>query len=605
VEYSITVRHETVMTSDIAPRRNYWAFGPFHDLAFILLTPLAILLAFTVAGKMGWVDGLVVFALASAMGHYLPGILRAYGDRALFHRYRARLIAAPLFLFASVLLLAWFNYNFVFLLVGLWGAWHWTMQVYGFARIYDARSGPKGTTPPLLERTVCILWFGMCVFVLNDVLQVIVTNFYESGGAVLPAESVLWFIRAWMGATAAVTVLYVVHTLLIVRDGGRPNPVKFIFILVTFVYLKYTAAQIDRPAVGYAMFEMWHDIQYLSIVWVFNLSRARKNPEAGGFIRFLFRPRAAMALAYVALCLAFGALTHAWHLFEDATWIRLAAAVVPGTAMLHYYLDGFIWRIREPETRAALGVDMSGQIGRFEKAPLRAFHIPAPVRHALLWLLILVPGSVLLVTESKGSDVRPPLYVYRDLVETFPNSPHAHFELGRVLQDMGQLREAREHFDRSLALSPNDYRTLTRLGALLADQGDLKGARTTFERALNIDSTNAELQNNLGIVLDELGELPTARVHLERALKIDPEYALAHGNLGIVLGRIGDLDGAVTHLERSLQIDPLQAPMQNSLGEVLLKMGRTADARTHFEEALRLEPQFGKARRNLEGIDEK
>src|SRR5678810_883288 len=157
---------------------------------------------------MGWVDGLVVFALASAMGHYLPGILRAYGDQALFRRYRTRLIAAPLFLFGSTLLLAWFNYNFVFLLVGLWGAWHWTMQVYGFARIYDARSGPKGTTPPLLERAVCILWFGMCVFVLNDVLQVYFADFYRSGGAVLSATSILWFTHVWLWATAAITVAY-------------------------------------------------------------------------------------------------------------------------------------------------------------------------------------------------------------------------------------------------------------------------------------------------------------------------------------------------------------------------------------------------------------
>jgi Flp pilus assembly protein TadD len=593
------------MTSDIAPPRSYWAFGPLHDLTFVLLTPLAILLAFIVAGKMGWVDGLVVFALVSAMGHYLPGILRAYGDRALFHRYRARLIAAPLFLFGSTLLLAWFNYNFVFLLVGIWGAWHWTMQVYGFARIYDARSGPKGTTPPLLERAVCILWFGMCVFVLNDVLQVYIADFYRSGGEVLTAESVRWFTQVWLWATAAITVAYAIHSVMVLRAGGRPNPLKFIFIAITFVYLKYTASQIDKPVVGYAMFEMWHDIQYLSIVWVFNLARARKNPEAGGFIRFLFRPRAVMALLYIALCLGFGTLTHAWHLFEDATWIRLAAAVVPGTAMLHYYLDGFIWRIREPETRAALGVGVTGQTEQFKNAPVRAFHIPGPIRHALLWLLLIGPGSFLLVMESKGSDIRQPLYVYQDLVETFPNSPHAHFELGRVLQDMGRLREAKEHFDRSLALAPNDYLTLTRLGALLADQGDLKGARSMFERALGIDSTNAEVQNNLGIVLDELGELPAARLHLESALKIDPEYALAHGNLGIVMGRIGDLDGAVNHLERSLEIDPLQPSMHNSLGEVLVKLGRTDDARTHFEEALRLEPQFGKARRNLDGIDGK
>jgi len=590
------------MTSDIARPRSYWAFGRLHDLTFVVLTPLAILLAFKIAGTMGWVDGLVAFALATAMGHYLPGVLRAYGDRALFARYRTRLIAVPLFLFGSTLLLAWFNFNFIFLLVGLWGAWHWTMQIYGFARIYDARSGPEGSSPPLLERTVCILWFGMCVFVLNDVLQVYLADFYRSGGAVLTAESVGWFTRAWLWVTVAVTVGYAIHSVMLLRAGGRPNPVKFIFIAITFVYLKYTASQIDRPVVGYAMFEMWHDIQYLAIVWVFNLSRARRNPEAGGFIRFLFRPRAVLALLYVAICLGFGALTHAWHLFEDATWIRLAAAVVPATAMLHYYLDGFIWRIREPETRAALGVET----GLSEKkAALPSLHIPGPARHALLWLLFVVPVCFLLVMESKGNDIRQPLFVYQDLVETFPDSPHAHFELGRLLQDMGRLREAKEHFDRALALAPNDYLTLIRLGALLTDQGDLNGARATFERALGIDSTDAEVQNNLGIVLDELGDLPTARIHLERALKIDPDYALAHGNLGIVLGRIGDLNGAVTHLERSLQIDPLQPSMHNSLGEVLLKMSRTDDARMHFELALQLAPNFGRAKRNLAGIDGK
>jgi Flp pilus assembly protein TadD len=307
-----------------------------------------------------------------------------------------------------------------------------------------------------------------------------------------------------------------------------------------------------------------------------------------------------LAFGYIALCLGFGALTHAWRLFEDDTWIRLAAAVVPGTAMLHYYLDGFIWRIREPETRVALGVDALRQSESPRRPPRR---ISGRTRHALLWLLLVVPGVVFLIMESKSSDARPPLYVYQDLVETFPDSPHAQFELGRILQDMGQLREAKQHFDRSLALSPNDYLTLTRLGALLADQGELKGARTMFERALEIDSTKAEVQNNLGIVLDELGDLPAARIHLERAVAMDPEYALAQGNLGIVLGRIGDLQGSVSHLERSLQIDPLQPLMHNSLGESLLKMGRREEARMHFEQAVSLAPDLIKARRNLADMD--
>src|SRR5207249_4061828 len=81
-----------------SPRSRYWIFSPGQDTAFVLLTPLAILLTFLAARRTGSVNGLIAFALALAMAHYLPGMLRAYGDRALFRRFRVRLIVAPLFL---------------------------------------------------------------------------------------------------------------------------------------------------------------------------------------------------------------------------------------------------------------------------------------------------------------------------------------------------------------------------------------------------------------------------------------------------------------------------------------------------------------------------
>ena len=105
-------------------RSRYWIFSPPQDVLFVLSTPLLILAAFAAAQRGGWLDGLVAFALALAMAHYLPGILRAYGDRALFRRFRVRLIVAPLFLTTATAGFAYFNFNFVFLLVGLWGAWH-------------------------------------------------------------------------------------------------------------------------------------------------------------------------------------------------------------------------------------------------------------------------------------------------------------------------------------------------------------------------------------------------------------------------------------------------------------------------------------------------
>src|SRR5437899_1725271 len=163
------------------PLSSYWMFNPFKDMAFVLLTPLPILLAFAAARRGGRMDVLLTFGLALAMAHYLPGILRAYGDGALFRRYRLRLIFAPLFLISITTWFAYRNLHSVIFLALLWGQWHWMMQIYGFARIYDAKSEAEARTPAWLDQALCLLWFGMCVFVLNNDLSSCLTRLYQSG----------------------------------------------------------------------------------------------------------------------------------------------------------------------------------------------------------------------------------------------------------------------------------------------------------------------------------------------------------------------------------------------------------------------------------------
>lgn len=606
--------------------QRYWIFGPLQDMTFVLLTPLPILLTFGAAHRGGWLDGLVAFVLALAMAHYLPGILRAYGDRALFHRFRVRLIVAPLFLITITTWFAYLNLNFVFLLVGLWGAWHWLMQVYGFARIYDAKMDSGSRTSGRLDQMICVMWFGMCVFVLNNILPMYVTKFYESGGPRLPAGAFVWFSQIWLTLTVGLTLYYAIHAVRSIRRGLSPNPLKFLLIAVTFLYLAYTASMVDRPTVGYAMFESWHDIQYLAIVWLFNLNRAKKSPEAGGFIRFLFRPRAILVLAYVGLCLLFGSLTHAWRLFEGQIAARVAASLVMAAALLHYYLDGFIWKIREKETRQALGVDAQ------ESSPAFPELVPAWSRHALLWLLFVIPAALFFLMESRANVARP-LQVYEKLAETFPNFAHAHHELGRQLQNAGRLEEAKAHFELATALAPDLLPAHVLLGALLSGQNNLAGARSHLDEALRIDPNNAQAHNNLGIVFDQQDDLAGAQFQFELAVRLDPEYALAHNNFGIVLAkrgdlalarvhheravrinpdfadahyqlgltmaRQGDLAGAVDHLEQTLRIDPNQYFAHNSLGAVLVNQGKLSEAKAHFEQALRIEPGDVYARQNL------
>jgi tetratricopeptide (TPR) repeat protein len=376
------------------------------------------------------------------------------------------------------------------------------------------------------------------------------------------------------------------------------------------------------------MFESWHDIQYLAIVWFFNLSRTRKNPEAGPFIRYFFRPGVLTAAAYVGVCVTFGLLTHAWSLFHKDVVVRIVASVVTSAALLHYYLDGFIWKIRETETGEALGV-------RAGTGPMRwATLVPAWGRQALLWPLFVIPAVIFGAAESNGAP--RPMDVYEKVFDAFPDSPLANYQIARQLQEEGQLREAKVHFERALDRAPDMLPAHVFLGILLADEHDPAAARPHFEQALKLDPKDAEVRNDLGIVLDELGdlprakteleravtldrkyalaennlgmvlakmgELPQARIHLERAIELDPEFADAHYQLGTTMARLGDLNGATTQLQEAIRLDPGQHEAHNSLGEVLIKQGKIPEARTQFEQALKIRPHYAVAEQNLSAI---
>jgi tetratricopeptide (TPR) repeat protein len=109
-------------------------------------------------------------------------------------------------------------------------------------------------------------------------------------------------------------------------------------------------------------------------------------------------------------------------------------------------------------------------------------------------------------------------------------------QMGYHLQTIGDLRGARPHYERALAIRekvlgaehPDTARSLNNLGGLLQSQGDLAGARPHYERALAIREKvlgaehpdTARSLNNLGGLLQSQGDLAGARPHYDRALAI-------------------------------------------------------------------------------------
>ena len=75
---------QTVPAAPAAGRKpNLWILDGWRDLILYVCTPLVILPIFIVAQTRWSAEDIYLFVAAfGAMGHHLPGMIRAYGDRA-------------------------------------------------------------------------------------------------------------------------------------------------------------------------------------------------------------------------------------------------------------------------------------------------------------------------------------------------------------------------------------------------------------------------------------------------------------------------------------------------------------------------------------------
>src|SRR5213078_1167807 len=182
--------------------------------------------------------------------------------------------------------------------------------------------------------------------------------------------------------------------------------------------------------VGIALFEVFHDVQYLSLVWIYNRKRVETDNSIGGFMRFVFRRSGSLIGLYVGLIFAYGALGY----FKSSIGIdvvkRILTGVVTASALLHFYYDGFIWKVREKSTRQSLGIG-----GGTADVASNAF-LPSWALHGAKWVAIfIIPLGALWFTEVHSAQGK--LERLAAIVADLPASARAHYNYGAVLQQLG------------------------------------------------------------------------------------------------------------------------------------------------------------------------
>ena len=610
-----------------ASRPKLWILDSWRDLILYVGTPLLLVPVFALAQARWSPQDIYLFVAAfGAMGHHLPGMIRAYGDRALFERFKWRFIFAPLFLLAVCTAFFWWDLKGILLVVFFWGVWHGLMQTYGFCRIYDAKTGTFDTLTRRLDFAMCVIWFATAVALSPYRLSDTLDTYYMCGGPFIPPSMVQLGQGLILLLAVAVSGLFVAHFCRLWIIGKRPNPVKVALLVTSIAFWWYCNNLVANILVGIALFEVFHDVQYLSLVWIYNRNRVEKDSNIAGFMRFVFRRSGSLVGLYVGLVLAYGSVSYInAHIGMD-TVKRILTGVVTASTLLHFYYDGFIWKVRERSTRQSLGL-----AGGTADVTLGGV-LPSWAWHGLKWVAVFVlPLGALWFWQIHLAipEVQRQAWVVADV----PIGAKPHFDYGSALQKEGRLEEAVEQYKIGLQFNPKDAKAHTSLAVALTGQAKFDAAVPHMETALRLEPNNPDFHLVYATLLQRIGHNDEAALHFETAIRLKPDSVEAHYSYAAFLAGLGNNDEYISELRRVLQLrpdypyaelrladalfangnlkeaeghylaalraDPKLTVAYNSLGKVYLSQGQISQAMIQFSEALRLNPEYKEAEENL------
>src|SRR5438876_8749534 len=580
-------RPQTVPAGLAAARKpNLWILDSWRDLILYVCTPLVIVPIFLVAQARWSAEDIYLFVAAfGAMGHHLPGMIRAYGDRALFQRFKWRFIFAPIFLVVVSAIFSLWDLKGIVLVAFIWGVWHGMMQTYGFCRIYDAKVGSFAELTRRLDFALCGIWFATAVLLSSQRMTDTLETYYAAGGLFIQPGFLRAAQQGLLAFALLVSAVFLANFVWMWTQGKRPSPVKLVLLVTSISFWWYSNNIVASVLVGIALFEVFHDVQYLSLVWIYNRKRVESDRSIGGFMRFVFRRSGALVGVYVGLVLAYGGLSLSKSYVGIDAVKRILTGVVTASALLHFYYDGFIWKVREKSTRQSLGIT-----GGATDLSKNAF-LPSWALHGAKWVAVFViPLAALWFTEVHSAQGK--LERLGAIVADLPASVRAHFNYATALQEAGRTDEAAGEFSAALRLNPGSAKAHVNLAALLMEKGKLDEAQTHFEQALRIAPNNAEYHSGYAYVLDQLGHDEQAVAECEASIRLAPKSGQAHYSYGAFLEKHGKIEEAIGHYRQALQLDPRLVDAHIDLGNLVFAKGDLSEAKEHFQKASNLNPKL-------------
>ncbi len=203
-------------------------------------------------------------------------------------------------------------------------------------------------------------------------------------------------------------------------------------------------------------------------------------------------------------------------------------------------------------------------------------------------------------------------YFRRALVYT-PNYPTLEINLGIILGAMNRNQQAASHFQRAIALAPNDDQAHYFYGRWLLENDQLAGALQQLRLAVILNPSSLTSRDLLASAYQAAGDPVDARAAANAALNLSPADTAARAilalpttqtandwiNASLYQYQAGDFQACLADARKALSLDPHSAPAYNNIGAAYAGLRQWDLAIASERQALRLNPDYSLASNNL------
>jgi len=283
--------------------------------------------------------------------HVISTFTRISFDAASFRQYRALVLWLPLGVVAGVIVLAagvgvW-TLPTIYL---YWQWWHYTRQSYGVAQLYR-RKGDGGSRGAMMAAIYLLPLAGILSRSAQDP-----GRFLGAELRVLPVPDVGVALALAVAGVGVGWWLWEQAGTIRRGDGAWAYRAYIVSHLAIFAVGYLLIRQIDH---GWLVLNVWHNAQYILVVWMFNNTRFKDGVDARArllstlsqrrYLVFYFGVSLLISSAvYLSLQGALGLVA--------ASSLPLALIVYQSINFHHYIVDSVIWKVRRPQIATNLGV---------------------------------------------------------------------------------------------------------------------------------------------------------------------------------------------------------------------------------------------------------